>query len=176
MGTTRGRCSQRHKCWLIENMSKELQYINQVTDYICHRQEVVCQSSYRLYSLNTCEILCLLRLSARFIKIDKKWKDYALNNVIYGLFQPSRANNSKVTGLIRSEFELVWVPVLVNCKFDKDLINNERASVETSFSHYSLCEICQCSSVRNTEVNDPIWLKFELIWDFTPVLNTCKIR
>ena len=58
-------------------------------------------------------------------------------------FQQSRANNSKVTGLIRPEFELVWdlMPVLVTRKFDKDLINNERASVETSLSHYSLWEI-----------------------------------
>ena len=37
----------------------------------------------------------------------KKRKDYALNNVIYGIFQQSRANNYKVTGLIRPEFELV---------------------------------------------------------------------
>ena len=27
---------------------------------------------------------------------------------------------------------------IVTCKFDKDLINNERASVETSFSHCGL--------------------------------------
>ena len=71
--------------------------------------------------LNACEILCLLRL-------------YALNNVIYGLFQQSRAN-SKVTGLIRPKFELVLdlMPGLVTCKFDKDPIKNERAGVETSF-------------------------------------------
>ena len=47
----------------------------------------------------------------------KKWKDYALINVIYGLFQQSRANNPTVTGLIRPEFKLVWdvMPVLVTC-------------------------------------------------------------
>ena len=33
------------------------------------------------------------------------------------------------------------MPVLIAYKFDKDLINNERVSVETSFSHYSLWEI-----------------------------------
>ena len=71
--------------------------------------------------LNACEILCLLRL-------------YALNNVVYGLFQQSRAN-SKVTGLIRPAFELVLdlIPHLVTCKFDKDPIKYERAGVETSF-------------------------------------------
>ena len=48
-----------------------------------------------------------------------------------------------MTGLIRPELELIWdpMPVLVTCKFDKDQIINEDASVETSFSHYSLWEI-----------------------------------
>ena len=55
-------------------------------------------------------------------------------------FQQSRENNSKVSGLIMPEFNSSWdlMPVLVNCKFDKDPINNERDSMETSFSHYSL--------------------------------------
>ena len=101
-----------------------------------------------------------------------------MNNAIYGLFQQSRANNSKVTVLIRSGFEVVWyiMPILVTCtcKFDKDLINNEHASDETSFSHYSIWEIFQCSRARNTEVNDPIRVEFELIWNFTPVLDTCQ--
>ena len=30
--------------------------------------------------------------------------------------------------------------VLVTCKFDKDPINNERASMETSFPYFSLWE------------------------------------
>ena len=37
---------------------------------------------------------------------NESWKD-ALNNVNYGLFQQSRAINSKVTGLTWLEFELV---------------------------------------------------------------------
>ena len=32
----------------------------------------------------------------------------------------------------------------------------------------------QCSRARNTEMNYPIRLEFELNWDFTPVLDTCK--
>ena len=32
----------------------------------------------------------------------------------------------------------------------------------------------QGSRARNTEVNDSIPQEFELIWDFTPVLDTCK--
>ena len=60
------------------------------------------------------------------------------------------------------------MPILVNCKFDKDLINNERASVETSLMRKFV------SIIYSTEVNDQIRLEFELIWHFTPVLDTCK--
>ena len=71
-----------------------------------------------------------------------KMKGLCLNNVIYGLFQQSRAINSKMTGLIRPEFELIrdlmLVLVTCTCKFDKDQIKNKRASVDTSFSNYSL--------------------------------------
>ena len=66
------------------------------------------------------------------------------------------------------------MPVLVTCKFDKDPMNNEHASVETSFSHCSLREFFQCSRARNTEVNDSIRLEFELIQYFMPVLDTCR--
>ena len=95
------------------------------------------------------------------------------SNVIYGLFQQSRANYSKATGLIRPEFELVWdlISALVTCKYDKDTINNEGACMETSFSYYNLWEFF--SSARIIEVHDPIRLKFELIWDVTHVLDTC---
>ena len=43
-----------------------------------------------------------------------------------------------MTDPIRPEFELVWdfMPVLVTSKFDEDPIKNERASLETPFSHY----------------------------------------
>ena len=68
------------------------------------------------------------------------------------------------------------MPVLVTCKFDKDPINNECASVEPSFSHYSLWEFFPVlkGRARNTEVHDPTQLEFEVIRDFTPVLDTCK--
>ena len=42
-----------------------------------------------------------------------------------------------MSGLIRPKIELdqAFMPVLVNSNFD-DLIKNERASMETPFSHY----------------------------------------
>ena len=48
------------------------------------------------------------------------------------------ASNSKVSSLIRPEIKLVpaCMPVLVTSNFDDDSIKNERASMETSFSHY----------------------------------------
>ena len=43
-----------------------------------------------------------------------------------------------MSGLIRPKIELNWafMPVLVTINFDDDLIRNERASIETPFSHY----------------------------------------
>ena len=52
-------------------------------------------------------------------------------------FRHSRANNSKMSGLIRPKIELdrAFMPVLVTSNFDNDLIKNEQASMETPFSH-----------------------------------------
>ena len=43
-----------------------------------------------------------------------------------------------MSGLIQPKIELdrVFMPVLVTSNFDDDLIKNERASMETPFSHY----------------------------------------
>ena len=48
-----------------------------------------------------------------------------------------RASNSKMSGLIQPKIELdrAFMPVLVTSNFDDDLIKNERASMETPFSH-----------------------------------------
>ena len=45
---------------------------------------------------------------------------------------------SKMSGLIRPKNELKWVfmPILFTSNFDDDSIKNERASMETPFSHY----------------------------------------
>ena len=59
--------------------------------------------------------------------------------------------------LTRPEFEIVWVlmPVLITCKFDKGLINNDRTSLETSLSHFvhekfsllkGMQHWCECTS------------------------------
>ena len=57
-------------------------------------------------------------------------------------FRHSRASNSKVSSLIRPEIKLVpaFMPVLVTSNFDDDSIKNERASMETAFSHYKSME------------------------------------
>ena len=43
-----------------------------------------------------------------------------------------------MSGLIGPKIELdqAFMPVLVTSNFDDDLIKNERASMETAFSHY----------------------------------------
>ena len=56
----------------------------------------------------------------------------------------SRASNSKMSGLIWPKFELdqAFMPFLVTSSFDDDSIKNERASMETPFSH--------CKSMGNS--------------------------
>ena len=53
-------------------------------------------------------------------------------------FRHSGASNSKMSGLIRPkiEFDRPFMSVLVTSNFDDDWIQNERASMETPFSHY----------------------------------------
>ena len=43
-----------------------------------------------------------------------------------------------MSGLIQPKIKLdqAFMPVLVTSNFDKDLIKNDRASMETPFSHY----------------------------------------
>ena len=53
--------------------------------------------------------------------------------------------------------------VLVICKFDKDLINNELGSMETSFSLISLIIFSSAQGCVNTELNGPIWPGLERV-------------
>ena len=61
--------------------------------------------------------------------------------------------------------------VLITSNFDDDSIKNERASMETAFSHYKSMRIFLASVVSG-----PIWPKFELVRDFMHVLVTCKYK
>ena len=69
------------------------------------------------------------------------------------------------------------MPFLVTSNFDDDSIKNERASMETSFSHYkSMWVFFRCSRAANSVVSGPIWPKFELVRDFLHVLVICKYK
>ena len=74
------------------------------------------------------------------IKFDQDWptgfRDIQVQKC--EIFGHSRASNSKMSSLIPPKIELdrAFTPVLVNSNFYDDLIKNERASMETSFSHY----------------------------------------
>ena len=73
------------------------------------------------------------------IKFDQDWPTgFRDIQVQKWNFRHSRANNSKMCGLIRPKIELdqAFMPVLVTSNFDDDLIKNEQASMETPFSHY----------------------------------------
>ena len=84
-----------------------------------------------------------------------------------------------MSGLIQPKIELdqAFMPVLVTCNFDDDLIKNEQASTETSFSHYkSMGNFFRHSRAANSVVSNPIWPKFKLVRDFMHVLVTCKYK
>ena len=61
--------------------------------------------------------------------------------------------------------------VLVTSKFDEDPIKNERASLETPFSHYKFM-----GRAANSIVSGPIWPKVKLLRDFMHILITCKYK
>ena len=60
--------------------------------------------------------------------------------------------------------------------FDEDSIKNERASLETPFSHYKPMGFFRLPMAPNSVERCPIWPKFELIGDCMPVLVTCKFQ
>ena len=69
------------------------------------------------------------------------------------------------------------MPVLVTSNFDDDMIKNERASMETAFSHYkSMGNFFRRSRAANSVISGPIWPKFELVRDLMHVLVTCKYK
>ena len=69
------------------------------------------------------------------------------------------------------------MPVLVTSNFDDDSIKNERASMETPFSHYKpMGNFLERSRAANFVFSGPIWPKFELVRDFMHVLITCKYK
>ena len=60
--------------------------------------------------------------------------------------------------------------------FDDDSVKNERASMETPFSHCKSMEIFRRSRAANSVVRCRIWPKFDLVRDIMHVLVTCKYK
>ena len=56
--------------------------------------------------------------------------------MIQGVFQHSRASNSKVNGPNWPKIQLIqdFMVALVNCKFEDDLLKNEGGILRTTFS------------------------------------------
>ena len=67
-----------------------------------------------------------------------------------------------MNGPIWPEIEFFYglMPVLVTSKFDEDPIKNERASLETPFSHYKYMG-CLDTQGTYSEGSGPIWPKFD---------------
>ena len=93
-------------------------------------------------------------------------------------FRHSGASDSKMGGPIGPKIELdgALMPVLVASNFDDDLIKNERASMETAFSHYKCMGNFLDAQEHLTIVSGLIWPKFDLVRDFMHALVTCKYK
>ena len=86
--------------------------------------------------LNSFELLCLSSLAASLTKIQSKVTEKSWRHLF---FHCSRACNSKMTGQIQTEFELVRdLPVLVTCKFDDVWIHSNWEKMETPFSPFKV--------------------------------------
>ena len=48
--------------------------------------------------------------------------------------------------------------------------------MEKPFSHYEYMGNFLDLKAANSVVSGPIWLKFDLVWDFMHVLVTCKYK
>ena len=115
-----------------------------------------------------------------YIKFDQDWptglRDIQVRKckifVIQGQVTPL------MSSLIRPEIKLIraFLPILVTGNFDDDSIKNERASMETVFSHYKSMGNFRRSRAANSVVSGPIWPKFELVRDLMHVLVTCKYK
>ena len=96
-------------------------------------------------NLNSSKTLCLSWLPASLMKIQSKmnvlaWRHHFPIISLWEIFRHSRALNSVESGLNWPKLELLWdfMPVLITCKFEKDLIKNNREMLlETSFLHYN---------------------------------------
>ena len=89
-----------------------------------------------------------------YIKFDQDWpiglRDIQVQKC--NIFVTQGRVNSKVSSLIRPKIKLWWafMPVLVTSNFDDDSIKNERASLETAFSHYKSMGIFLDAQVQLT--------------------------
>ena len=159
--SSREKCDKKFQCWKLERKKNEeikgqiraaawLQY----TWYICPLP--MCVPSFNLLGLTVPEKS--VTKNSNIWKVNWTWR-LSIENLIHS-------------------FELVWdfMPVLVIRKFDEDPIKNERASLETPFSHFKSGKLFRRSRAANSIVRGPIWLKFQLIRDFIRVLVTCKYK
>ena len=81
-----------------------------------------------------------------------------------------------MSGLIRPQIELdrVFMSVLGTSNFDDHSIKNERANIETPFSHYKSTGFFL--DAQGQLVSGPIWPKFELVRDVMYILVTRKYK
>ena len=118
---------------------------------------------------NSFELLCLSSLPASLTKIqskvtEKSWRDH--------FFHRSRACNSKMTGQIQRNSN--WSEILCLSSCPVNLMKIEFIVTEKRWRYHFPQSQWECSRANNSLVKSPTRPKFKLIWDFMPVLATCK--
>ena len=95
------------------------------------------------------------------IQSEKKWK--------HQFFRRLRAATSVIHGRFWPNFKLIQalMYVIITCKYEKDLINNNREKVATPFFQIITLSVAMETSGR-------VWPNFELILAFMHVLIACK--
>ena len=92
-------------------------------------------------NLNSSKLSCMSSLPARMRMIDSKINELECSQDFshyksMGIFPDAQAANSAVLGPIWPNFKLVRdvMDVLITCKYEEDLVKNEGARVDTTFS------------------------------------------
>ena len=111
-------------------------------------------------------ILCLLKFLQVSKRADKKWKDYAHRSSMAFFNNPGQITPKWLvwSGQNSNTSEILCLSWL-SASLTKIRSIMYMLAWRHHFSIIAYEKFFQCSRAHNTEVNDPIWQEFELIWD-----------
>ena len=113
-------------------------HYNSMGAFCCHRNQSfdpICPKT--LCSLSLTPMMLHIKYD-QDCQLDQRYS----SSKVWNFFFHSKESNSKTSGLIwpKIKCDQALMPVLVTSNFDDDSIKNDRASMETPFSHYKSIE------------------------------------